>query len=198
MDTRWSARPWISCSRWRSRDPNAPEFREALVKRLGEAPIKAGEAFDSNGPDFVWAVEAATQPTIVVDDQPAGAMRRIAGTNLWFHTGQLRVGTSHRFHYIIDGKRFGGSYDVPAYGPLSYARAGRPAGPHLRKARPYQQALRRHGIQLLDLCPGAVRPGGSRRVDGLAGRRTLHDAERRRDRAACARVCTACRKSPTI
>ena len=107
---------------------NAPEFREALVKRLGEAPIKAGEAFDSNGPDFVWAVEAATQPTIVVDDQPAGAMRRIAGTNLWFHTGQLRVGTSHRFHYIIDGKRFGGSDDVPAYGPLSYARPGVPQG----------------------------------------------------------------------
>ena len=55
-------------------------------------------------------------------------MRRIAGTNLWFHTGQLRVGTSHRFHYLIDGKRFGGSYDVPAYGPLSYTRPGVPQG----------------------------------------------------------------------
>ena len=39
--------------------PTAPEFREALIKRLGEAPIKSGEAFDSNGPDFIWAVEAA-------------------------------------------------------------------------------------------------------------------------------------------
>ncbi len=108
--------------------PDSPEFREALLKHLGEAPIKSGEAYNSNGPDFVWAVEAATQPAIVVDDQPIGAMRRIAGTNLWFHTGQLRVGTSHRFHYLIDGKRFGGSYDVPAYGPLSYARAGVPQG----------------------------------------------------------------------
>jgi len=107
---------------------DAPEFREALVKRLGEAPIKVGEAFDSNGSDFVWAVEAASQPTLVVDDQPVGAMRRIAGTNLWFQTGQLRVGTSHRFHYVIDGKRFGGSYDVPAYGPLSYTRPGVPQG----------------------------------------------------------------------
>ena len=107
---------------------DTPEFREALVKRLGEAPIKSGEAFDSNGPDFVWAVESVTQPTLVVDDQPVGAMRRIAGTNLWFHTGQLRVSTSHRFHYLIDGKRFGGSYDVPAYGPLSYTRPGVPQG----------------------------------------------------------------------
>ena len=107
---------------------DAPEFREALTKRLGEAPMKSGEAFDSNGPDFVWAVESATQPTLVVDDQPVGAMRRISGTNVWFHTGQLRVGTSHRFHYMIDGKRFGGSYDVPAYGPLSYTRPGVPQG----------------------------------------------------------------------
>jgi enterochelin esterase-like enzyme len=107
---------------------DSPEFREALLKRLGEAPIKSGEAFDSNGPDFVWAVESATQPTLVVDDQPAGAMRRIAGTNLWFHTRQLRVGTSHRFHYLIDGRKFGGSYDLPAYGPLSYSRPGVPQG----------------------------------------------------------------------
>ena len=107
---------------------DGPEFREALVKRLGEAPIKSGEAFDSNGPDFVWAVEAVAAPTLVVDDQPVGAMRRISGTNLWFHTGQLRVGTSHRFHYLIDGAKFGGSYDMPAYGPDSYARAGVPQG----------------------------------------------------------------------
>ena len=28
----------------------------------------------------------------------------------------------------IDGKKFGGSYDVPAYGPLSYTRPGVPQG----------------------------------------------------------------------
>jgi enterochelin esterase family protein len=107
---------------------DAPEFREALLKRLGEASIKSGEAFDSNGPDFIWAVEAAVEPTLVVDDQPVGAMRRVSGSNLWFHTGQLRVGTSHRFHYLVEGRRFGGSYDVPAYGPLSYTRPGVPQG----------------------------------------------------------------------
>jgi enterochelin esterase family protein len=55
-------------------------------------------------------------------------MRRIAGTNLWFHTGQLRVGTSHRFHYLVNGAKFGGSVDVPAYTPDSYARPGVPQG----------------------------------------------------------------------
>jgi len=108
--------------------PDSPEFREALITRLGEAPIKSGEAFDSNGPDFVWAVEAASQPTLVVDEQAIGVMRRISGSNLWFRTGTLPVGTSHRFHYLVDGRKFGGSVDVPAYGPLSYGRPGVPQG----------------------------------------------------------------------
>ena len=108
--------------------PDSPEFRAALIKRLGEAPIKSGEAFDSNGPDFIWAVESASQPSMILDDQPAGPLRQIAGTNLWFHVAQLRVGTSHRFHYLVNGAKFGGSYDVPAYTPDSYAKPGVPQG----------------------------------------------------------------------
>jgi enterochelin esterase-like enzyme len=108
--------------------PNSPAFREALVKGLGEAEIKKGEAFNSNGPDFIFAVETAKQPTLILDDKPAGAMRRSAGSDLWFYTGQLAQGISHRFHYLIDGARFGGSYDVPAYTPDSYARSGVPQG----------------------------------------------------------------------
>ncbi len=108
--------------------PDSPEFKDLIVKHLGEAPIKSGEAFNSNGPDFVWAVESATQPSMILDDQPGGPMRRIAGSNLWFYVAQLRVGTSHRFHYIVGGAKFGGSYDVPAYTPTSYTRPGVPQG----------------------------------------------------------------------
>ena len=115
----------LSLSRSR---PNAPEFRAALVKHLGQEEIKTGIAFNSNGPDFIWAVQTPNTPTLVVDDQPVAAMRRITGTDLWFHTAQLRVGTSHRFHYVIDRARFGGSFDMPAYTPDSYARPGVPQG----------------------------------------------------------------------
>ncbi len=108
--------------------PDSPEFRQMLLTRLGEAPIKSGEAFDSNGPDFIWAVESVSQPSMILDDQPAGPMRHIAGTNLWFHVAQLRVGTSHRFHYLVNGAKFGGSYDVPAYTSDSYARPDVPQG----------------------------------------------------------------------
>ena len=94
--------------------PDSPAFREALIARLGVAAINSGEAVDSNGPDFIWAVEAHSRPTLIVDDQPVGSMQRMSGTNLWFRTAQLRVGTSHLFKYVIDGLRFGGSVDVPA------------------------------------------------------------------------------------
>ena len=110
------------------KSPDSAEFRDALVKHLGDAPIKSGEAYNSNGPDFIWAVEAAAEPSMILDDQPAPRMRRIKGTNLWFHTAQLRVGTSHRFHYLINGAKFGGSVDVPAYTPDSYQKPGVPQG----------------------------------------------------------------------
>src|SRR5207247_2643962 len=108
--------------------PDSPAFREALVKGLGEPEIKKGEAFNSNGPDFIFAVENAKQPTLVVDDQPVGGMTHISGSALWFYTGKLKVGIAHRFHYLIDGAKFGGSVDVPAYTPDSYARPGVPQG----------------------------------------------------------------------
>ena len=135
--------------------PDSPEFREALLKHLGEAPIKSGEAYNSNGPDFVWAVESATQPALTVDDQPAGPMRRIAGSNLWFYVAQLGVGTSHRFHYVVNGAKFGGCTMCPVRTALVRA-GGRPAGAAFRKARPCQQAVRRHGDELLDLRARAI------------------------------------------
>ena len=40
--------------------PNSPEFRAALAKAFPDADVKAGIAYNSNGPDFIWAVESAT------------------------------------------------------------------------------------------------------------------------------------------
>jgi enterochelin esterase family protein len=55
-------------------------------------------------------------------------MKQIKGPNLWLATGKLVTGTSHNFHYMIDGKKTGGSTDVAAYGPDSYEHPGVPQG----------------------------------------------------------------------
>ncbi len=106
----------------------SPAFREALVATLGDAEIKKGTAVLGEGPDFIWAFESEAAPALYTNGQPAGPMRRISGTRLWFHTGTLRTGTSHNFHYVVEGARTGGRTDVAAYGPDSYPKPGVPEG----------------------------------------------------------------------
>ncbi len=110
------------------RDPGSAEFRAALSKAFAEADLKAGKAVAGHGPDFVWAIESATRPALFVDDAPGPAMSEIPATELWFALGKMKTGTSHSFFYTVQGARFGGRTDVPAYGPDSYPQAGVPQG----------------------------------------------------------------------
>jgi enterochelin esterase-like enzyme len=123
-----------------AKNPDAPAFREALVATLGESALAGGTAWMGEGANFIWAVEAPSQPSLQVDDQSRPPMRRITGTNLWFETGQVtRAGRLHWFEFIIDGKQFGGNtqaattdatrmVEFPVFGPDSYAHAGVPQG----------------------------------------------------------------------
>ena len=106
---------------------NAPELPQALTATFGEE-LKKGTAVLGHVGDFVWAIEAATRPALFVDDIARPPMRQIAGTNLWYAVDKVVTGTSHRFHYVIESKVFGGRTDVPAYGPDSYVQPGVPQG----------------------------------------------------------------------
>ncbi len=106
----------------------SPGLEGALRATLGDDKIKKGTAFAGEGPDFIFAFESDVQPELVVDDQPAEAMKRVAQSSLWFQTASLRTGTVHGFYYIVNGEHVGGSTDVPAYGPDSYPQPGVPQG----------------------------------------------------------------------
>ncbi len=108
--------------------PDSAQFREALLASVNEADLKKGTAVIGELADFLWAVESEKQPTLFVDGDARGALRRSKGSSLWLATGALKQGTSHRFHYMIDGKPFGGKNDVPAYLSESYQKPGVPAG----------------------------------------------------------------------
>jgi len=105
----------------------SPQFQEALVATLDAANIRKGTAIIGEGPDFFWAVEADNQPTLYVDDSPGLTMTRLNG-NTWYRAGQLQPGTAHGFFYTINGERFGGRTDIPAFGPDSYEKPGVPRG----------------------------------------------------------------------
>jgi len=108
------------------RDP--VKFHAALVETLTAEAIKNGTAVLGRGPDFIWAVDAATKPVLLLDEAPGPQMKQITGTSTWYAVGHYAVGTSHGFSYTIAGKEFGGSPNVPAYGPESYLKPGVPTG----------------------------------------------------------------------
>jgi len=108
--------------------PNEPEFREALVATLGDRRIKAGSALIGEGPDFLWAIESASPPQLVVDEQPRPPMTRIRDTDLWFETGKLATGKNHTYYYLVENQRRGGDVNVAAYGRDSYEHPDVPQG----------------------------------------------------------------------
>src|ERR1700730_9983256 len=102
--------------------PDSSAFRNELTAALGAENIRKGTAVAGDGPDFIWEFESSHKPRLYVNDEPFGEMRKIAETNLWFYAGKRRVGDAYKFHYVVDGASVGGSLNIPAYTPDSYAQ----------------------------------------------------------------------------
>ena len=176
-----------------------PSFARLSSNALGEAPIKSGEAFDSNGPDFVWAVEAAAQPTLVVDDQPVGPMRRIAGTNMWFHFAQA-ARRARRTGFITSStaRNSAAPTTCPPTAP------SRTRGRACRRARSQRSSYTRSKLyggmetNYWIYVPAQYNPAVPAALMVWQDGERYMTPQRGGISAACARVCTGCRKSPTI
>src|SRR5262245_34806203 len=94
------------------------------ISQLPPEDIKKGVAVLGEGGDFLCAFESAKQPTLFVDGQRMGPMKRASASGPWTYSGKLKTGTSHSFYYMVDGQRTGGLTDVPAFGPDSYTQPG--------------------------------------------------------------------------
>ena len=111
-----------------SDNAGSPEFEQAVKAALKLPAIQKGTAYLGEGPDFFFAVEAASQPELYVDDLDNAALRRAGNSNLWYTARSFETGRSHSFYYMISGAKFGGQTDVPCYGPESYDKPGVPHG----------------------------------------------------------------------
>lgn len=108
-------------------DGKSPQLGALLVAAVGEEAFKKGQAVVADGGAFIFGVESATPPQLVVDEDPPVRMTK-SGGNLWTYKATLQTSRTHNFSYIIDGKPFGGRMDVPAFGPYSYEKPGVPKG----------------------------------------------------------------------
>jgi enterochelin esterase-like enzyme len=108
---------------------HSSELRAAIEASMEAKNLKEGSAWIARGPEFFFALEAATEPTLMIDDAPGPPMAKIKGTQLWYAVAHIApVSRLHEFHYVIAGAKYGGRLDLPAFGPLSYLQEGVPSG----------------------------------------------------------------------
>ncbi len=110
---------------------HSPTLPQAIASTFDAKELKEGTAWAGHGPDFFFATESASQPTLVIDDAAAAGtqMQPITGSDLWYGVAHIEpLGKLHSFHYVVNGAPFGGRLDLPAFGPLSYLQPGVPSG----------------------------------------------------------------------
>jgi enterochelin esterase family protein len=108
---------------------HSPQLQAAIRSSFDAAKLKDGTAWSGNGPDFFFAVEAASAPALLIDDAAGPAMEAIPDSGLYFAVARIEaVGKLHQFSYLVNGAKFGGDLNVPAFGPLSYLQPGVPSG----------------------------------------------------------------------
>jgi enterochelin esterase-like enzyme len=132
----WFAQP----PAWSAEKSTATQLIELAKTRssaLGEAisgtfdgkDLKEGTAWAGRGSDFFFAVASNSKPQLIIDASPGPQMQALANTEIWYAAARIeQLGTLHSFSYLVNGEKFGGKLDVPAFGPMSYLQPGAPSG----------------------------------------------------------------------
>jgi enterochelin esterase-like enzyme len=108
---------------------NSAGLQAAINSSFEAKDLKEGTAWTGLGPDFFFATQAPSQPSLVIDDGPGAQMQHLAASDLWYAVAHIEpVARLHSFHYLVNGAPYGGKLDLPAFGPLSYLQPGVPSG----------------------------------------------------------------------
>jgi enterochelin esterase-like enzyme len=107
----------------------SPDLKEAISASLDAKALKNGTAWAGHGADFFFATEAASRPVIYIDSVPGPQMQATPGSDLWYATARIEpLGKLHSFHYLVDGAKFGGDLNLPAFVADSYQQPTVPSG----------------------------------------------------------------------
>src|SRR5258708_5677614 len=103
-------------------EDRAPDLEHALRDTLTEKAIAAGTAYAVDRSDFVAALSGGNGGMLQVDETAPLPSSTVGG--LTVYQGTLRAGTSHKFAWVRDGKRFGGVNDIQVFTADSYPQPG--------------------------------------------------------------------------
>ena len=107
----------------------SPGLGAAITASMDAKDLENGTAWAGRGADFFFATHATAKPELIIDGAAGPQMQNLAGSDLWYAATRIeQVGKLHSFYYVINGTKFGGKLDVPAFGPLSYLQPGVPSG----------------------------------------------------------------------
>ena len=121
---KWNATQLIELAK-----SNSPGLQDAITATLDPKDLKDGTAWIGRGPDFFFATEAPSKPALVIDGASGPQMQNLTGSDLWYTPARIeQVGRLHSFYYRINGTKFGGRLDLPAFSPTSYLQSGIPSG----------------------------------------------------------------------
>jgi enterochelin esterase family protein len=106
-----------------------PALHDAITATFDAKDLREGTAWTGRGKDFFFAVETNSKPQLMIDAGPGPQMQSLVASDIWFATARIEpVGKLHSFSYLLNGEKFGGKLDVPAFGPMSYLQDGVPSG----------------------------------------------------------------------
>src|ERR1700690_2167271 len=79
---------------------NSAGLRDAITSSFDAKDLKEGTAWAGRGPDFFFATQAPSQPSLVIDDAPGPQMQHLAGSDLWYAAAHIEpVGGLQAFTY---------------------------------------------------------------------------------------------------
>ena len=107
----------------------SPGLGDAITSTFDAKDLKEGTAWAGHGHDFFFAVQGQPGPQLLIDGSPGPRMQELSGSDLWYAAARIEpLGELHSFYYMVNGAKFGGKLDLPAFGPLSYLQPGVPSG----------------------------------------------------------------------
>jgi enterochelin esterase-like enzyme len=123
-EKKWSAPQLIDLAK-----SNNGGLHEAITASFDSKDLKEGTAWIGRGPDFFFAIQSPSQPSLVIDNASGPPLQHLADSDFWYAPAHIEpVGRLHSFHYLVNGQKIGGRVDMPAFGPLSYLHPGVPSG----------------------------------------------------------------------